>query len=64
MRRDLPMTNDGIAARLFAVVKPQPTVEQVRVWARHHLIKGEAMLYSAGLTDELGNWLPEPQPKT
>ena len=64
MRQDRPMNTEGVAALLFKVVKPQPTIEQVRVWARHHLIKGEDMLYSAGLTDELGNWLPMPKPKT
>lgn len=53
-------TQETVAARLFKVVKPQPTIEQVREWARHHLTKGEAMLYSTGLTDELGNWLPLP----
>jgi hypothetical protein len=53
-------TQETVDKRLFTAIKPQPTVEQVRIWARHHLVKGEAMLYAAGLTDEQGDWSPLP----
>ncbi len=50
------MDTDGIASRLFAVVRPQPEIQQVYAKALRDMLKTSAMLFECGLHDELGNW--------
>jgi hypothetical protein len=63
MRQDRPMDTDGVASRLFAVVRPQPLVELVRDRVERESLKASAMLFECGLRDEIGNWLHEPKTK-
>ena len=49
MRQNRPMNTEGIAARMFPVVKPQPDVEDVRKAVTEQSAVAKAETYAQGL---------------
>lgn len=54
------MNQDAIDRKSFVPVRDLPTVDNVRAQVTRDLVHAQAALWQSGLTDEVGNWIRQP----